>query len=87
MATGINFKIQLFEQNFAQLQGTFIEGWPLETINDYLKNVKWHTYLTFPNTYQYCNKQLPMNIFKVDKAFRNEINARQNVIRGREFTQ
>ena len=45
------------------------------------------TYLPFKNYYDFFRKQLPFKVFQIGKAFRNEISPRQNVIRGREFTQ
>jgi len=45
------------------------------------------TYLPFPRFYNYFRKKLPIGIFQIGKAFRNEISPRQHVLRGREFTQ
>ncbi len=45
------------------------------------------TYLPFRNYFEYFRKKMPMKIYQVGKSFRNEISPRQNVIRGREFTQ
>ena len=45
------------------------------------------TYLSFNNYYAFFRKKLPIKVFQIGKAFRNEISPRQNVIRGREFTQ
>lgn len=45
------------------------------------------TYLAFNNLYNYCKKILPIKVFQIGKAFRNEINPKQNIIRCREFTQ
>lgn len=45
------------------------------------------TYLSFPNYYDFFRKKLPIRVFQIGKAFRNEISPRQNVLRGREFTQ
>jgi len=45
------------------------------------------TYLSFPNYFEFFRKKLPIKVFQIGKAFRNEISPRQNVLRGREFTQ
>mgnify|MGYP006272467347 CR=1 FL=1 len=45
------------------------------------------TYLPFLRFYNYSRKKLPFGIFQIGKAYRNEISPRQNIIRGREFTQ
>ncbi len=45
------------------------------------------TYLPFRNYYDFFRKKMPMKVFQIGKAFRNEISPRQNVMRGREFTQ
>lgn len=45
------------------------------------------TYLSFPSYYDFFRKKLPIKVFQIGKAFRNEISPRQNVLRGREFTQ
>ena len=45
------------------------------------------TYLQFMNYYDFFRKKLPIKVFQIGKAFRNEISPRQNVNRGREFTQ
>jgi len=45
------------------------------------------TYTSFGSMYQYMNKKLPIGLYQIGKAFRNEINPRQNILRGREFTQ
>ena len=45
------------------------------------------TYLPYPRFYNYFKKKLPLGVFQIGKAYRNEISPRQNVIRGREFTQ
>jgi len=45
------------------------------------------TYLPYPRFYTYFRKKLPIGIFQIGKAYRNEISPRQNVLRGREFTQ
>lgn len=44
------------------------------------------TYLSFQSAYKYYNK-LPMRLYQIGKAFRNEINPKQNIIRCREFVQ
>ena len=45
------------------------------------------TYLPFKRYWRYFRKKLPMKVFQIGKAFRNEISPRQHVLRGREFTQ
>jgi len=45
------------------------------------------TYLPYPRFYNYFRKKLPFGVFQIGKAYRNEISPRQNVLRGREFTQ
>ncbi len=45
------------------------------------------TYLPFNRAYNYFRKKLPFAVYQIGKAYRNEISPRQNVIRGREFTQ
>ncbi|MDY6768576.1 MAG: glycine--tRNA ligase, partial [Candidatus Nanohaloarchaea archaeon] len=45
------------------------------------------TYLPFQRYWRFFRKQLPIRVFQVGKAFRNEISPRQHVLRGREFTQ
>jgi glycyl-tRNA synthetase len=45
------------------------------------------TYLPFKNYYDFFRRKMPMQVFQIGKAFRNEISPRQNVLRGREFTQ
>ena len=45
------------------------------------------TYLPFKNYYEYFRRKMPIRVFQIGKAFRNEISPRQGVIRGREFTQ
>lgn len=45
------------------------------------------TYLPFIRFYNYFRKKLPFGVFQIGKAYRNEISPRQNVLRGREFTQ
>jgi glycyl-tRNA synthetase len=45
------------------------------------------TYLPFLKFYNYFRKKLPLGVFQIGKAYRNEISPRQHVLRGREFTQ
>lgn len=45
------------------------------------------TYLPFKNYYEFFRQQMPMKVFQIGKVFRNEVSPRQNVLRGREFTQ
>ncbi len=45
------------------------------------------TYLPFNRYWRFFRKKLPMKVFQIGKAFRNEISPRQHVLRGREFTQ
>ena len=45
------------------------------------------TYLPYQRFYNYFRKKLPIGVFQIGKAYRNEISPRQHVIRGREFTQ
>ncbi len=45
------------------------------------------TYLPYLRYYNYFRKKLPFGVFQIGKAYRNEISPRQNVLRGREFTQ
>lgn len=45
------------------------------------------TYLPFLRLNNYFRKKLPFGVFQIGKAYRNEISPRQNVLRGREFTQ
>ncbi len=45
------------------------------------------TYLPFNRYYDFFRKKLPLKVFQIGKAYRNEISPRQNVLRGREFTQ
>jgi len=45
------------------------------------------TYLPFKQYYEFFRKKLPIKVFQIGKVFRNEISPRQNVLRGREFTQ
>ena len=37
--------------------------------------------------YNFFRRKLPLGVFQIGKAYRNEISPRQSVIRGREFTQ
>jgi len=45
------------------------------------------TYLPYNRFYNYFRKKLPLGVFQIGKAYRNEISPRQSVLRGREFTQ
>ncbi len=45
------------------------------------------TYLPYIRYYNYFRKRIPFGVFQIGKAYRNEISPRQNVLRGREFTQ
>lgn len=45
------------------------------------------TYLPWKRYWRFFRKKLPVQVFQVGKAFRNEISPRQHVLRGREFTQ
>jgi glycyl-tRNA synthetase len=45
------------------------------------------TYLPFLRNLQYFRGKIPFGVFQIGKAYRNEISPRQNVLRGREFTQ
>jgi glycyl-tRNA synthetase len=45
------------------------------------------TYLPFLRIYNHARKKLPLSVFQIGKAYRNEISPRQHVLRGREFTQ
>lgn len=45
------------------------------------------TYLPYPRFYNFFRRKLPLGVFQIGKAYRNEISPRQSVIRGREFTQ
>ncbi len=45
------------------------------------------TYLPYPRFFNFFRRQLPIGVFQIGKAYRNEISPRQSVIRGREFTQ
>jgi glycyl-tRNA synthetase len=45
------------------------------------------TYLPYPRFYNFFRKRFPMGVFQIGKAYRNEISPRQQVLRGREFTQ
>jgi len=45
------------------------------------------TYLPYVRFYNYFRKKLPLGVFQIGKAYRNEISPRQHVLRGREFTQ
>ncbi len=45
------------------------------------------TYLPFLRFYNFFRRKLPLGVFQIGKAYRNEISPRQSIIRGREFTQ
>jgi glycyl-tRNA synthetase len=45
------------------------------------------TYLPYKHFYEFFRKKIPMGVFQIGKAYRNEISPRQHVLRGREFTQ
>ena len=45
------------------------------------------TYLPYLRFYNHFRRKFPLGVFQIGKAYRNEISPRQNVIRGREFTQ
>jgi glycyl-tRNA synthetase len=45
------------------------------------------TYLPYLRFYNFFRKKLPLGVFQIGKAYRNEISPRQHVLRGREFTQ
>ena len=45
------------------------------------------TYLPFKRYYEFFRKKLPIGVFQIGKAFRNEISPRQHMTRSREFTQ
>jgi len=45
------------------------------------------TYLPFKRYYEFFRKKLPICVYQIGKAFRNEISPRQHVLRSREFTQ
>jgi len=45
------------------------------------------TYLPFKNYYDFFRSKMPIKVFQIGKVFRNEVSPRQNVLRGREFTQ
>jgi len=45
------------------------------------------TYLPYKRFYDFFRKRLPLGVFQIGKAYRNEISPRQGVLRGREFTQ
>jgi glycyl-tRNA synthetase len=45
------------------------------------------TYLSFDDAYNYFGKTLPLKVYQIGKAFRNEVSARNNVLRCKEFTQ
>ena len=45
------------------------------------------TYIPFKRYYEFFRRKLPLGVFQIGKAFRNEISPRQSVLRCREFTQ
>jgi glycyl-tRNA synthetase len=45
------------------------------------------TYQHFMEQYIYCGKNYPIKVFQLGKSFRNEINPKHNLLRGREFSQ
>ncbi|MGM5483906.1 MAG: glycine--tRNA ligase [Nanobdellota archaeon] len=45
------------------------------------------TYLPFLNYLRFFRDKLPFGVFQIGNAYRNEISPRQQLIRGREFTQ
>ncbi len=45
------------------------------------------TYLLFPQLYQAMRKKLPLQVFQIGRAYRNEISPRKFLLRQREFTQ
>lgn len=45
------------------------------------------TYLPYKRFYDFFRKKLPLGVFQIGKAYRNEISPRQMILRGREFTQ
>jgi glycyl-tRNA synthetase len=45
------------------------------------------TYLPWIKYFDFFRSKLPIKVFQIGKAYRNEISPRQNVVRGREFTQ
>ncbi|MHA1860313.1 MAG: glycine--tRNA ligase [Candidatus Asgardarchaeia archaeon] len=45
------------------------------------------TYLMFRRLYNFFREKLPIKVFQVGKAYRNEISPRQGMMRLREFTQ
>ncbi len=45
------------------------------------------TYNNFNELYQFFNGQYPIRVYQIGKSFRNEINPRNGILRGREFTQ
>jgi len=45
------------------------------------------TYLPFLRYVRFAREKLPFGVFQIGKAYRNELSPRQNVVRGREFTQ
>ncbi len=45
------------------------------------------TYILFQRLHNYFREKMPISVFQVGKAYRNEISPRQGVLRLREFTQ
>jgi glycyl-tRNA synthetase len=46
------------------------------------------TYLAFNDLYQIsCNRTLPVKVFQIGRAFRDEINPKHGILRSKEFTQ
>ncbi len=45
------------------------------------------TYLPYKRFHTFFRKKLPIGVFQIGKAYRNEISPRQSIVRGREFTQ
>ncbi|MGQ4833397.1 MAG: glycine--tRNA ligase [Candidatus Asgardarchaeia archaeon] len=45
------------------------------------------TYVLFQRLYNYFREKMPISVFQIGKAYRNEISPRQGVLRLREFTQ
>jgi len=45
------------------------------------------TYLTFPKLYLFSRSNMPINVFQMGYAFRNEISPRKMLLRTREFEQ
>lgn len=45
------------------------------------------TYIPFKRYYEFFRRRLPLGVFQIGKAFRDEISPRQGLLRSREFTQ